>query len=446
MFKQNFYRDKNFILLFFGSLVSGIGSRMYGFGISLFLLDLTGSASSMATYFSIWIVVIFVLSPIAATFTDRWKNKVKVLYLTDFGRGIAYLISAFGIYYFNSIGSIELVLATIYVILVFIGIQTAFFSPTSSALLPQLVHEDELVSASGLYNLTRSLQTILGLALGAIIYASFGIIVLIVINAVSFILSAISEMFIKYEKAKNQERLDESAYEKDEINGNSKFIHYFKRILKDLKEATTYIFKDAKPIAAIIFLMVINMSMVAPYFSIGVPYIIKEYLTFDNFRPDYILASGETAVSIGLILMSFILTSFLASKLKIYQLLRLSALVFIIFAITSFIAIKCYDINLIEENMFLIIFLVISFISGIGNALINVPLSASISKYVDPNKIGKVVTLMDSFGGILMPAAFLLLGLLIDQVSMYIVIYVMLAGFTLQALIIFRNIHINTLK
>lgn len=446
MFKQNYYRDKNFILLFFGSLVSGIGSRMYGFGISLFLLDLTGSASSMATYFSIWIFVLFVLSPIAATFTDRWKNKVKVLYITDFGRGIIYLISALGIYYFNSLGNIQLVLTTIYVILVFIGIQTAFFSPTSSALLPQLVHEDELVSASGLYNLTRSLQNILGLALGAIIYATFGIIVLIIINAISFILSAISEMFIKYEKAKNQERLDESAYEEEEINGNNKFIHYFKRVLKDLKDATTYIFTDAKPIAAIIFLMIINMSMVSPYFSIGIPYIIKEHLSFDNFKPDYILATSETAVSIGLIFMSFMLTSFLATKLKIYQLLRLSAVVFIIFAISSCIAIKFYDINFIEENIFIVIFLIISFISGIGNALINVPLSASISKYVDPNKIGKVVTLMDSFGGILMPVSFLLLGLLIDEVSMYIVLYVMLAGFSLQALIIYKNKHISTLK
>ncbi len=446
MFKQSYYRDKNFILLFFGSLVSGIGSRMYGFGISLFLLDLTGSASSMATYFSIWIFVIFVFSPIAATFTDRWRNKVKILYVTDFGRGVIYFISALGIYYFNSVGNVQLVLTTIYVLLVFIAIQTAFFSPTSSALLPQLVHEDELVSASGLYNLTRSLQNILGLSLGAIVYSTFGIIVLIVINAISFILSAISEMFIKYEKAKNQEKLDASAYEEEEINGDSKFAHYFKRVYKDLKDATTYIFTDAKPILAIIFLMLINMTMVQPHFSIGIPYIIKEFLSFSNFKPDYILASSETAMSIGLIFMSFVLASYVGTKLKIIQFLKIASLVFIVFAISSFLSIKFYDINLIEENMFLVIFVTINLVSGIGNALINVPLNASITKYVDPNKIGKVVTLMDSFGGILMPVAILLAGLLIDNVSIYVVVYVMIAGFALQTLIIYKNKHIRTLK
>ena len=192
MFKQEYIKDKNFLLLFFGSLVSGIGSRIYGFGVSLFLLDLTGLATSMATYISIWTFVMFILSPIAATFTDRWKQKVRVLYLTDFGRGIVYFITGISVSYFNSIGNTDLVLTTIYVLLVFIAVQTAFFAPASSALLPQIVPEDELVSASSLFQLTRSLQNIAGLALGAFIYGTYGIVVLIMINAVSFILSAIS--------------------------------------------------------------------------------------------------------------------------------------------------------------------------------------------------------------------------------------------------------------
>lgn len=77
-----------------------------------------------------------------------------------------------------------------------------------------------------------------------------------------------------------------------------------------------------------------------------------------------------------------------------------------------------------RDKNFILLFLG-SLVSGIGNALINVPLNASISKYVDPNKIGKVVTLMDTFGGILMPGAFLLIGFLIDEVSLYIVVYIM---------------------
>ena len=61
MFKNDFMQDKNFLLLFFGNLVSGVGSRIHGFGIALFLLDLTGEASDMARYISIWAFVIFIM-------------------------------------------------------------------------------------------------------------------------------------------------------------------------------------------------------------------------------------------------------------------------------------------------------------------------------------------------------------------------------------------------
>lgn len=264
MFKQKFIKDKNFLLLFIGSMVSGTGSRIYGFGISLYLLDLTGLASSTATYIAIWTFILFVLSPIAATFTDRWKRKVRVLYMTDFGRGIVYFLTGVGVYYFNSIGNIDLVLATIYSLLVFIAIQTAFFSPASSALIPQIVHEDELVSASSLFQLTRSVINITGLALGAFLYLQLGIVALIFFNAVSFILSAISEMFISIDKPQTHHRLIESAYEENGVIKGNKFKFYAKQVYTDLKDAVVYIVRDAKPILAIVIIIIISLTMVQP--------------------------------------------------------------------------------------------------------------------------------------------------------------------------------------
>ncbi|MCF7927196.1 MAG: hypothetical protein K9L74_06470, partial [Candidatus Izimaplasma sp.] len=88
MFNKNFIKDKNYLLIFFGNLISGVGSKVYGFGISLFLLDLTAKAFSTAIYVAIWSVILFIAGPIAATFTDRFENKARVLYVTDFGRSL----------------------------------------------------------------------------------------------------------------------------------------------------------------------------------------------------------------------------------------------------------------------------------------------------------------------------------------------------------------------
>lgn len=445
MFKQKFIKDKNFLLLFFGSMVSGIGSRMYGFGISLYLLDLTGLATSMATYIAIWTFIIFVLSPIAATFTDRWKNKVKVLYITDFGRGIVYLITGLCVYYFDSIGNSDLVLTIIYIFLTFIAVQTAFFSPASSAIVPQIVSGEELVSAGSLFNLTRSVQLIAGLALGAFFYASYGIVVLIIVNAISFILSAVSEMFIRIDKAMNQDRLNESAYNEEEPIVGNIIAHYCRRIYLDLKDSMIYIFRDAKPIAAIVFIIVVSLTMADPYFSLGIPYIIKEYLTFQSFDPDYILAFSESSVSLGMIVMSIIVALYLGAKLRIYQLLKIAGIGFLVISILYITLIRLFDYNIIEENTFLIIFITGNFIFGLTNALINVPLNAAITKHVDPNKLGKVVTMMDSFGGVLMPVALLISGVLIDEVSVYIVVLNLIIGIIIINIIIHNNKHLKDL-
>lgn len=446
MLKQNYIKDKNFLLFFTGSLVSGLGSRIYGFGISLFLLDLTGLATSMSAYIAIWTFVVFIISPIAATFTDRWKRKVRVLYLTDYGRGIVYFLSGVGVYYFTSIDNTDMVLTTIYVLLVFIALQTAFFSPASSALLPQLVHEDELVGASSLFQLTRSVQNIAGMAIGALLYVEFGIVILIFINAASFILSGFSEMFIKYNRAQNQEKLDKTAYEDVVVDQNNKFTHYVKQIISDLTVSLKYIFTKGNPIKSVILLIVLSLLFVEPYFSVGVPYLIKEYLTFMKLLPDYILAFSNSATSIGLIIMSIIIAAYIGKKYTIHQLMKIAVFSYVFIAIGYFFTIKSYDDSIINENTFLILFIGINFIAGLTSALINAPVNAAISKYVDPNQLGKVVSLMDSFGGILMPISLLGAGFLIDNVSVYIVIYMLIGGMLIMTFITFKDKHIGKLK
>ena len=85
----------------------------------------------------------FIFSPIAATFTDRWVNKAKILYWMDYGRGFFYALTALlvglGLRFDNS----NLVLITVYCAVFFIGVQTAFFNPAVTALVPQIVDKDE---------------------------------------------------------------------------------------------------------------------------------------------------------------------------------------------------------------------------------------------------------------------------------------------------------------
>ncbi len=427
MFKSKFIRDKNYLLLFFGNLVSGVGSRVYGFGISLFLLDLTGKASSTAIYFSIWSIVIFVFSPIAATFTDRWKNKAKILYWMDYGRGFFYALTAILVMIGLNTGNSNLVLITVYTAVFAIGIQTAFFSPAVTALVPIIVERDELVSASSIMQITRSIQNIAGLLFGALLYVKFGIVILMFINAGSFILSAISEMFIKVNYKENIEH-----------NIKTPVKEIPKRIWNDLKGAVVYLVHKGKPILMVTLIILFSSTLVSPWFAIGVPYMFKEYFNFNNFTPEYLLASAEFVESIGVILMSLVVAQ-IAARFKIYQLIRVGGLLFIVIGVSYYMVIKGFDTNILTENSFVFIFIGINFISGMVNAIINAPLNASLQKYIEPNMIGKVSVLIDSFGGLLFPVTALITGYLLDNKGLYPSIIVMVIGIALITLVAFKS-------
>lgn len=434
MFNKKFMRDKNYLLLFFGNLVSGVGSRVYGFGISLFLLDLTGQASSTAIYVAVWSVIMFVVGPIAATFTDRWNNKPCVLYVTDYGRALFYLLSATGVTVFLSLSNTTMVLVTIYTALIFIASQTAFFHPTVSAIIPRIVDKDELVSASSIMQITGSIQNIAGLLFGAVLYLNFGIVALMIINAVSFILSAISEMFIQID----------GMHDKVESSETPSLRNISRRVYNDLRGALEYLLKSGKPVLMVTVIILISATLVSPWFTIGVPYMFKEYFTFQNIQADYLLASTQFVESIGVILMSLVVAQ-IASRFKIYQLFRLGGSLFFAIGVLYFMVIRAFDAEVITSNAFIFAYIAINFFAGMVNATINAPLNASLQKYIDPSKIGKISMLINSFGGVLFPLTALAAGYMIDHYSMYFPMLVMVGAMLLMTIISFQSKELQKL-
>ena len=57
--------DKNFNILVLGQIISLFGSSIQRFALSLYLLDLTGSASVFATILAISMIPVVLISPIA---------------------------------------------------------------------------------------------------------------------------------------------------------------------------------------------------------------------------------------------------------------------------------------------------------------------------------------------------------------------------------------------
>src|SRR5690606_26687109 len=92
-------KQKDFSLLILGKLVSLVGSNMQQFALSLYVLEITGSATIFASILSVSILPRLLLSPIAGVFGD-WFNRKKTIVLLDFINGI--ILGIFALIYITS--------------------------------------------------------------------------------------------------------------------------------------------------------------------------------------------------------------------------------------------------------------------------------------------------------------------------------------------------------
>ena len=79
--------NKNYILLLQGQLVSTLGDALYTIALSLFMLELTGSATLVGTIMGLVTIPRIILGPFAGTIIDRYNKKLFII-LPDLVRGI----------------------------------------------------------------------------------------------------------------------------------------------------------------------------------------------------------------------------------------------------------------------------------------------------------------------------------------------------------------------
>ncbi len=390
--KNKLFKNKNFVLVILGNFVSLVGSNIQQFVLSLYVLDITGSATIFASMLAISILPRIILSPIAGVFAD-WFDKKKSVIILDLTNAI--ILFGFGIFMFNNN---DISLGVIYVIVILLEITEIFFHSSMSVVLPSIIEEDQFLEANSLRTMITSIGTLMSPVLGAIIYGAFGLFVAIIINAISFTISAISEMFIKVKKTKSED--------------NEKSIAGFK---KDLIEGLKLI-KNSKPIKTIISTaMIINFS-IAPLFSVGLIFLIKEVLVQSDLR----LGIFEAVLYASMIVAPILLTKKL-KKMKLGDVLTKGFLI-------VGVLISLISVSLIQEvaniNTGLVSFIfvtVVCFIIGIVVTAINIAVSTLLQKTVPLEYMGRTSTVLGLGTAIMIPIGQVLFGYLYDIMNLGIV-------------------------
>ncbi len=193
--------NRNLTLLLIGRTVSDLGSSIQMLIMPLFILDIGGSAKTIGLFSFLYILPILIMFPFGGVIGDIYNRK-KIMVLSDVMSGIVVFILAY-LSYTNRL-SIGLLFAFQVIVSGFYGL----FDPATKGIVPQIVEKNNLNRANSKIASLRILAGMLSPLIAVTLYIRFGITTLFLLNAVSFLSSAFSEMFIEYQHKSEAKNID----------------------------------------------------------------------------------------------------------------------------------------------------------------------------------------------------------------------------------------------
>lgn len=174
-------KNKVFARLYFAQTVSLTGDAFTWVGLALlaYQMNKERSATILATALTLRVTAFIIFSPFAGVLADKAERK-RILYITHFIRmGIVCCLPFISAEWH------------IYVLVFFLNIFNAFFTPAYRAVIPQVIEGKYYREAVGLSTATYQLLGILGPALAGIAAAWLGARDIFIIDGVSFIIAAL---------------------------------------------------------------------------------------------------------------------------------------------------------------------------------------------------------------------------------------------------------------
>ena len=174
--------NRNVRRLWLAQIVSEIGDWFYTLAIYTLLLQFTGHASSVALALILQVLPQTLVGPTAGVVNDRLRRK-HVMIAADLVRFAVVLAMLL----VRSRSMVWLV----YPLLLAETTMTAFFEPARSSVISNIASAGDLIVANTLSSATWSVNLMIGAAVGGVVAALFGRDAVFVLNALSFLTSAI---------------------------------------------------------------------------------------------------------------------------------------------------------------------------------------------------------------------------------------------------------------
>ena len=179
---------RTFFTVWFGQLVSLIGSQLTGFALGVWVYDQTRSVSLIAlTQVALAAPFVF-FSPLAGVLADRWNRRTAMM-VSDFGAGLAVLVAA--VLYLSRLLQPWMAIPINF----FIALFNCLMWPAFTASVTLLVPKEQYGRANGFVQLGEALPQIAGPAIAGVLYVAVKLGNMALIDFTTYIFSVLLMLF-----------------------------------------------------------------------------------------------------------------------------------------------------------------------------------------------------------------------------------------------------------
>ena len=271
--------NKDFTLLLQGSAVSTVGDLMYSVAIGYWVYEQTGSSALMGIMSSISMFVTMFLSPFCGSIVDKCNRKWVIAGI-DVLQGIL-MLTVGALAYRNALNVPVVLLAALLA-----AFGSVFYSPAISTLMLDIIPRDDMVRGQSVFSGMNSLINMVGTAFSGVMVAFLGVPLIVVINGLSNLYAAFSELFIHVPRTVQQ--------------GAQVSV---RRILQDSKNAVQMIFADKCLQLFVPCALILNLLGAGPL-TLVLPFCMEKGFTVDMYG--YLMAIWTAASFVCVLVLSVV--------------------------------------------------------------------------------------------------------------------------------------------
>lgn len=271
--------NKDFVLLLQGNAVSTIGDVMYSIAIGYWVYQTTGSSALMGIMSSISMFVIMFLSPFCGSIVDKCNRKWLIVCI-DVLQGVIMLTVGI-LAYLNAL-NVPIVLTAAFIA----AFGSVFYSPSISTLMVDIIPRDDMVRGQSIHSGISSMIDLVGSAFSGAMVAFFGVPLIVVINGISNLYSACTELFVHVPKTVQQ---------KESVTA--------KGMLKDSLVAVKTIFSDKCLRIFVPCALLVNL-LASGAFTLMLPFCMEKGFSVDMYG--YLVSIYSAACLVAVLMLGIV--------------------------------------------------------------------------------------------------------------------------------------------